>query len=245
MLEIVSIERVAIQGMTKPLVCKADDGAQYLVKYANGVTVNGLVKEWLAGQIAQDFGFKIPEFVPAFLCQDLIVAYPHFIKYEVISKPIEGVVFASKWQASAEEFKLSNIDIVPLSLQQDLLVFDMWIGNDDRSLTALGGNVNLLWLMQEKDFYAIDHNMAFQNELKNDFLTSHVFRHSAGEQYPFDLIAREDYEQKLQKTLQKWDNYVASCPQEWLKSELFDLELDKIYQQLLKDARGALWDKLR
>ena len=144
MLEIVSIEGVAVQGMTKPLICRADDDGRYLVKYANGVTVNGLVKEWLAAHLAQDFGFNVPEFIPAFLCQELIDAYPHFTKYDVVPKPLEGVVFASKWQEFAEEFKLVNINTVPLELQQDLLVFDLWVRNDDRSLTSLGGNVNLL-----------------------------------------------------------------------------------------------------
>ena len=245
MLEIVSIERIAAQGMTKPLICLADDGDTYLVKYANGATVNGLVKEWLAGHLAQDFGFKIPKFVPAFLCQDLIAAYPDFRKHEVISKPVEGVVFASKWQAFAKEFMYPNVKMVSLELQQDLLVFDLWIGNDDRSLTEKGGNVNLLWSPQQESFFVIDHNLAFPDQLKNDFLSDHVFRGSAGERYQFDLITREAYELKLQKKLQKWNIYVSSCPKEWLESELFDLDLDKIYQQLIEDAHGNLWNKLR
>ncbi len=245
MLEIDSIESVTVQGMTKPLISQADDGKTYLVKYANGVTVNGLVKEWLAACLAQDLGFNIPEFVPAFISQELINAFPNFAKHEVVSKPIEGVVFASEWQALMDEFKLINVEEVSLERKINLLIFDLWIGNDDRSLTEKGGNVNLLWSIQKNDFYVIDHNLAFQDKLENDFLSTHVFRDSAKEPCYFDLVEREGHQLKLQKTLEKWDNYLSSCPKEWLENELFDLDLGMVYRQLLEDAHGNLWNKLR
>lgn len=245
MLNIVSIEAVASQGMTKPLICRADDGGTYLVKYASGVTVNGLVKEWLAAHFAQEFGFKVPEFDSAFLYQELIDAFPSFAKHDVVSRPVEGVVFVSKWQVFVDEFKFINVDMVPLKTQHDLLVFDLWIGNDDRNLTGLGGNVNLLWLVQENDFIVIDHNLAFEYEFQGDFLKTHVFRSSAGEAgYAFDLVDRQSYQVKLQSVLDKWDNYLSDCPKEWLEHELFDLDLSGIYQRLLADAQGALWDRL-
>ena len=98
--------------------------------------------------------------------------------------------------------------------------------------------------MLQNAFYVIDHNLAFQGELDSHFLSTHVFRCSAGQAYQFDLILREHYQLKLQTVLEKWDNYVSSCPKEWLEHELFNLDLDKIYRQLGEDAHGALWGKL-
>jgi hypothetical protein len=61
MLELIEIQKVAIQGMTKPLLCKGSDGKTY---YAKGkqATASGLIKEWMAGNLAKAFGLPIPNF---------------------------------------------------------------------------------------------------------------------------------------------------------------------------------------
>lgn len=244
MLEIIAIKSVTKQGQTQPLVCKADNGEFYFVKYTEGATSNGLVKEWLFGQMARDFGFNVPDFEVAFLCQPLIDAYTGFSKFGVVRRLKEGLVFASKQVDFVQEFTPSNINSVSIEKQQDLLVFDLWIRNDDRNLSGMGGNVNLLWSVSENDFYVFDHNLAFEN-CDVDFLKTHVFRESAGEAYNFDLALRSDYELKLQKILQKWDNYLSSCPSDWLEADDFSLDLDLIKKDLVDDANGAIWERLR
>ncbi len=245
MLEIISIEDITKRGQTHPLICKADNGETYFVKYAEGATINGLVKEWIAAHLALGFGFNVPEFEMAFLSQDVIDIYPRFSEIQGLLTPTEGTVFASKKIPFAEDFKHSNINSVFIDKQQDLLVFDLWVRNDDRNLTAIGGNVNLLWSVDKNDFYVIDHNLIFDEDLDENFLSMHVFRESAGNVYNFDFSLRQEYELKLQKILDKWDNYMSSCPKKWLQSDLFNLDLDGLKAKLTEDAAGALWDRLR
>ncbi|GAB6071029.1 hypothetical protein JCM30760_21260 [Thiomicrorhabdus hydrogeniphila] len=244
MLEITSIDTVTEQGQTQPLVCKADDGDFYFVKYLRGATANGLVKEWIFAQMARDFGFNTPDFTAAFLCQPLIDAFPHFAKHGVVRPPEEGVVFASKKVDYCEDFSMSNLYSVSIEKQQDLLVFDLWIRNDDRNLSNQGGNVNLLWSVSENDFYVFDHNLAF-DESEDKFLETHVFRESAGQDYNFDMVLRQNYEQKLQTILQKWDNYISACPPDWLEADDFTLDLEYMKRTLLSDAQGQIWERLR
>lgn len=243
MLEIISIESITQQGQTQPLYCKADDDYFYFVKYLEGATANGLVKEWICGKMAQDFGFNVPCFQPAYVVQTLINSYPSFNKSNVINLPKEGVVFASQQVDFAQDFSVSNIDLVPVEKQQDLLVFDLWVRNDDRNLTPKGGNVNLLWSVENYDFYVFDHNLAF-DVCDDGFLRTHVFRKSISEVYGLDLCERNDYELKLQNLVQKWDNYVSSCPKEWLEADDFSLDLEKMRNDLLDDANGAIWKRL-
>jgi len=244
MLEITSIYTVTEQGQTQPLVCKAEDGNFYFVKYLKGATANGLVKEWIFAQMARDFGFKTPDFTEAFLDQTLIDAYPHFRKHGLVRLPEEGVVFASKKVAFCEDFSMSNINSVSVEKQQDLLVFDLWIRNDDRNLSSQGGNVNLLWSVAENDFYVFDHNLALE-QVDHEFLEYHVFRKSAGEVYNFDRELCQQYELKLQTVVQKWDNYLSTCPTEWLEAEDFSLDLNSIFNTLSDDANGQIWERLR
>jgi len=244
MLEITSIYTVTEQGQTQPLVCKAEDSNFYFVKYLKGATANGLVKEWVFAQMARDFGFNTPDFTEAFLDQALIDAYPHFRKHGLVRLPEEGVVFASKKVAFCEDFSMSNINSVSVEKQQDLLVFDLWIRNDYRNLSSQGGNVNLLWSVGENDFYVFDHNLAF-DESEDKFLETHVFRKSAGQDYNFDMVLRQNYERKLQTILQKWDNYICTCPLEWLEADDFTLDLEDMKFTLLSDAQGQIWERLR
>jgi hypothetical protein len=56
-----------------------------------------------------------------------------------------GLCFASCQLPHAQEFSISMADRVFADLATDVLVFDWWVRNDDRKLTPLGGNPNLLW----------------------------------------------------------------------------------------------------
>ncbi len=44
----------------------------------------------------------------------------------------------------------------------ELYLFDRWIGNSDRILTKLGGNLNLLFDATINAHFAIDHDAAFE-----------------------------------------------------------------------------------
>ncbi|CAN7755387.1 hypothetical protein LJR039_006916 [Pseudorhodoferax sp. LjRoot39] len=55
-----------------------------------------------------------------------------------------GPCFGSQ-VVQAVEFTMSHKSEVAQPVKQALAVFDWWTRNEDRTLTALGGNVNLLW----------------------------------------------------------------------------------------------------
>ena len=87
-----------------------------------------------------------------------------------------GFVFASKQVPSVTELKFETLNKIDDQLKLSLLIFDLWVENEDRTLTAKGGNPNLLWKSDESRLYVIDHNLIFDNEFnKVAFRDTHVF----------------------------------------------------------------------
>ena len=56
---IMEIKRRSEQGVTRPFLCRGDDGRWYWVK-GNGAGKLALCREWIAGRIAQLMGLPIP-----------------------------------------------------------------------------------------------------------------------------------------------------------------------------------------
>ena len=140
MLEIEEIISPAVQGLTTPFLCKGSDNTRYYVK-GRAATASGLIKEWIAGNLASRLGLPIPAFQVAYLDEALVKAHSQ----NAINCLGSGYVFASELIDSTTEFKYEMLKKVAPSLQRDILVFDLWIQNGDRSLTDFGGNPNLLW----------------------------------------------------------------------------------------------------
>ncbi|OQK17264.1 hypothetical protein AU255_05065 [Methyloprofundus sedimenti] len=156
MLEIVEIIKPAKQGMTMPFLCNASDEHAYYVKgYA--ATVSGLMKEWLGSHLALAFGLPVPEFKIAFLDPDLVNCFGGM----AISQLKGGYVFASKQMPSVTELKYETVNKIDAQLKLSVLLFDLWVENEDRTLSEKGGNPNLLWKSNESGLYVIDHNLIF------------------------------------------------------------------------------------
>lgn len=75
-----------------------------------------------------------------------------------------GYVFASRKAENVLEVSWSNLGRINEILKRDVLVFDWWVRNADRTLTHWGGNPNLLWDTRSKDLLVIDHNQAFDSD---------------------------------------------------------------------------------
>jgi hypothetical protein len=136
---------------------------------------------------------------------------------------------------------LSQID---KQLRRDVLMFDAWVRNEDRSLTQKGGNPNLLW--SENSLYVIDHNLIFDKGFATGiFLDTHVFRTEITEILQ-DFLLREHYQTKMQDALTVWSSAWDTLPEEWCEQNeelgLFDPEAT--FQQLRDDAQGAIWTRL-
>jgi hypothetical protein len=95
------------------------------------------------------------------------------------------------------------------------LVFDWWVRNEDRHLTARGGNPNLLWDVAADELVVIDHNQAFDRDFRpGHFLESHVFADYWNEVFG-DHDLRATYVGRMETVLRLLDSMRASIPSSW------------------------------
>jgi len=113
-----------------------------------------------------------------------------------------------------------------------LLLVDLWLQNEDRSLSELGGNPNLLvaqipplpdddpegvlWKDQPRRemLWAYDFNLAFDEDFSRErFFNVHVFG-EALKKWPEGF--REEMEPRLREALSDVRSIFAELPLEWL-----------------------------
>lgn len=181
---IVEVIRRTEQGITRPYLCRADDGTEYFVKH-RALPARQRVAEWLAAHLARELGLPVPPF-------SLVRIPDEFDARPELKDLGAGIGFGSEVQL-AREFTVSDIGRVDASLAARIAAFDWWVRNSDRSLTALGGNPNLLWRTSEKrsGLVVIDHNLAFDPEFSAAaFSSTHVFASQFNDMVS-DFIERE------------------------------------------------------
>jgi hypothetical protein len=126
-----------------------------------------------------------------------------------------GLAFGSQKLAFCQEFAWGHYDLVAAELKRDILVFDWWIRNADRSLTEKGGNPNLLWDGQQEALVVIDHNVAFEEMFDEQaFLDTHVFRDEVNSVFG-DWAVRQQYQDRLSAVLPAFDLACDDAPEEW------------------------------
>ena len=210
----------ATQGRTQPYICRCDDGDVYFVK-GRSATRKGLIHEWLCGHLAQALALPVAPFALAQVPQELMDADLS----GWLSELGEGAVFASR-KVFGQELAMAQVSDVDVNVRRDLPVFDWWVRNGDRCLTARGGNVNLLWqpqaVMRSEDdermltgqLAVIDHNLAFDADFSPlDFCQTHVFAADITETFS-DFVLRESYRHRLSEALAgleaAWNNLPAA-----------------------------------
>lgn len=241
MLEICEIIEPAVQGRTSPFLCKASDNKNYYVK-GLAATASGLMKEWIVGTIAHKLGLPVPRFQIAYLDETLVKAHGS----NALKSLGSGYVFASECVDSVTEFKYEMLKQVSASLQIDILLFDLWVQNEDRVLTDKGGNPNLLWESGYSKLHVIDHNLAFDNDFnQNLFWETHVFRLQFSN-FQLDSIEKQTIESRLQESLKCWTLCWDKIPDEWKEendeAKLFNFE--STLKRLSEEAQGNIWSKL-
>lgn len=209
----VTIEQIrsrAEQGITKPFLCRGDDDHWYYVK-GRGMGLRNLLCEWIAGKLALAFGVPIAHFEQVVVPQALIQTALR----PDLSELGAGPAFGSLRHDYAQELTVSHIDLVDPAVQQDVLVFDWWVHNQDRTLTEKGGNPNLLWSQEHSGLVVIDHNQAFDPVFdKTAFFEQHVF--AAQAQCVFDDLAhRARYTARMEAALEAFDRACEEVPEEW------------------------------
>jgi len=172
MIRIIEIGDIAWQGRTEPVMCRAEDGHEYVVK-GNFAGRKALIAEWVANRLGRLLGLPIPEI-------EQLQLDPQLLKYSVKTAEVErlggGVLFGSRREPNLVEIRQSDLPRVDLDLQARVLAFDWWIANSDRVFIDGTGNPNLLWAEDQQRLVVIDHNLAFDPSLMADFWTEHAFR---------------------------------------------------------------------
>jgi len=235
--EIVEVLRRSKQGVTKPYICRGDDGEIYFVK---GIDAGrrSQISEWIAGRLALALGLPLAPFEIVNVPEELLE----------IDAPFDlkglgaGPAFGSQEQHGIE-MTMALLGDVPANIQQDVLAFDWWVRNGDRNLTERGGNPNLFWQPRARELIVFDHNQAFDVALKKEqFLELHIFREQA--LFVFgDFVKRRDYTVKFSAALAKWPDICSGIPPEWQYTDPemtvpADFDLEAAYE-LLKEFEGA------
>lgn len=204
-LTIVEIIKQADQGLSSPFLCRADDGALYFVKgRASGRA--SLWAEWLAGHLGQAFGLPIPPFCIAEVPAGLIRECPPALR-----SLGSGPAFASRNAEGSQWLELAAAPGVEKALQRDVLVFDWWLRNGDRTR----GNPNLLWQPGKRKLVVIDHNQAFDCAFSStDFWDHHLFAAQRDAVFA-DLAEQARYAVRLDAALSVWTEACDNVPPEW------------------------------
>ena len=209
-LQVTEIMRRLEQGMTRPFLVRAEDDVLYVAK-GRETTQRGLIAEWICAHLAQQLGLPIPAFTLLQVSPELVSA----LGPEVAALG-HGAVFGSSQQSGVQEFAVTQLKRVDAQQRRMLLAFDWWVENADRSLSAHGGNPNLLWNAAQSQLLVIDHNLAFDADFDEaSFFETHVFRQEADTVFD-DLVCRAETSERLDAALSCFDAAVQAIPPEWL-----------------------------
>lgn len=207
-LQITEIIERSAQGLTKPFLCRCEDGKLYYVK-GHGAGRRSLLCEWLAGHLARAFGLPVPPF-------EVVQAPPSLARLhpeggDLGSEP----AFGSCKVEHTQDLTISHIDNVSTQMRRDVLVFDWWIRNADRTLTTHSGNPNVLWGADDKGLVVIDHNTAFDPAFNaRSFSETHVFAAEIPSIFQ-DLVEQMRYSDRLRRALATWSEACQNVPDEW------------------------------
>lgn len=238
--QIVEILGPSDQGRSRPYKCRGEDGAIYYVK---GRQTNraSLWSEWICGHLAQSFGLQVPAFELVEVGADLLRETP--AEWRDLGA---GPAFGSRHFPSAVWMEVGLIDLVPLDIQRDVLVFDWWVKNGDR----LTGNTNLLLDASAREpgkkLVVIDHNLAFDINLSaSEFISHHVFAANWAA-VSSDLVVQAEYSQRLSAALECLSTACHNVPPEWhwANAEMdvpANFDLQHVHQTLNRCTSPELW----
>ena len=219
------------QGTTRPFVCRDDTGRTWYVKGAYA-GLRSLSCEWVAHRLAWQLLSGdlpgVPEFRMAEVPDALITGSERPDAHELGG----GLVFVSLEIEGGQELHWAGAQGWPEETMAMILLLDLWLRNEDRSLSALGGNPNLLVtqiptgpagshnraLTQEKPgrrkLWAYDFNLAFDEDFSRErFFGAHVF---GGALWQWPEGFRERMEPRLRAALHEVGTIFAELPLEWL-----------------------------
>jgi hypothetical protein len=210
-IEITEVLERSVQGSTLPFLCRGADDLLYYVK-GRGAGRRSLICEWLAYSLASAFGLPIAEYRIVEIPESMsTLGLPDFPDLGT------GFAFGSLYQPNAIDLPWSYVDQVPIGVRRDVVVFDWWIRNEDRTLTEKGGNPNMLWDVARQEVVIIDYNLSFDDTFDvRRFWSAHAFCGDWNDVFQ-DWLARPVYEQRICKALESFEKACDKMPDEWLE----------------------------
>jgi hypothetical protein len=238
MIRIVEIGDIAWQGKTEPVICRAEDGHEYVVK-GNFAGRKALIAEWVANRLGRILHLPIPEFEQMKLDPQLA---EFSAKTEEIGRLGRGVLFGSRREVNLVEIRHADLPRVDLNLRARVLAFDWWIANSDRVFIEGAGNPNLLWAEDQQRLVVIDHNLAFDPSLMADFWTQHAFRDA---RQVWSEAFRNGMDAEFRAALGQLQTIWNEMPEEWTEVDC-GLTLASIESLLWQFEREAdtFWSRL-
>lgn len=226
-IHIIAIEGRTLEGdgVSRPFRCIGEDDAEYFVKLKN-TGWNHLVKEWIAGRLAQEMELPIADIAQVLIPRELVAG-----DAELESELGHGVAFGSRRVEPAERLALAFVPDDPDGSLSRILLFDWWIRNSDRALTEAGGNPNLLWQIDPGHVVIFDHDNAFDDHFDLDrFWQYHALR---AHWSAWELARRQELTAWLEAGLACIDRLWDELPEAWLHDSYGDARctLDKLSLQ--------------
>lgn len=244
------------QGATRPFLCRGEDKQLYYVKgrYAG---LRSLCCEWVAGRLAQEMGLATPEIAMVEVPEKLIKGSDR----PDIQDLGVGLAFGSARVEGAQEVTWEAIREVSPDEKARILLLDWWVQNEDRTLSACGGNPNLLVTPVEREWendlfddlgsrrsklWTFDFNLAFDVLFDDDvFWDGHLF---APERTRWLPAFRSEMEKKMEWILGRFLLIWAELPPEWLYIDAdenlpMQLDLDVVMEVLRRpfDRPAEFW----
>lgn len=238
--EIIEIIGRSEQGMTRPFICRGVDDQVYFVK-GRGATRHSQICEWIAGQLAVRLELPIAPFRLVHVSTELL----SIAMRDDLDDLGVGLAFGSR-KLQVVELSRSHLFHVPDDMQRDVLAFDWWVRNADRSLSDLGGNPNLFWDVEHEALVVIDHNQAFDLTCTDDeFINVHAFWAQSNALF-HDWVTQQAYTDRFLQAMADWSDICNTVPSEWLFLDTeqtlpTDFDFDAVKRMLLRCRDNGFW----
>jgi hypothetical protein len=208
-IEIVEIIRRSDQGMTRPFICRGDDGQVYFVK-GRDAGRRSLICELIGGHLGLSLALPVAPFEIVDVPNELLTIAPG----DAATQLGAGKAFGSR-KLPVIELSTSHLTHVDEVLQRDVLAFDWWIRNADRNLGETGGNPNLFWNVETEALVVLDHNQAFDRGFSpRDFTNLHAFREQSEGLFG-DWEVQQRYIERFLAVMTEWQTICDTVPPEW------------------------------
>jgi hypothetical protein len=169
-----------------------------------------MICECVAGQLGRRLGLLIAPFKTGEVRGELLTIATRADMAELGT----GLAFGSQ-KLPVVELSALHVQYVPDEQQRDVLVFDWWVQNVDRTLGGAGGNPNLFWDLERENLVVIDHNQAFDKSIViQDFVETHAFRHQM-HAVVSDGVLQKDYCSRFESAMTDWTAICDTVPPEW------------------------------